>query len=104
MADFEIYESTTNTNQAKALNQQKYSGSMQFKIKNNKTGKSQIKFTAPYTVVPKLTTLVSVSNGSVVEVKSFIEKLDINGFIVHILNNDPINEASGTFYWFAEQF
>ena len=104
--EFEFYDSSDNVQNANSIKQinLKQSGSIGFRLPNNKSGKIKINFTNKYDAIPKITQFVSVSAGNVFDLIYVIEKLDVSGFTLHICNKDLINEIYGNFYFFVEPF
>lgn len=100
--ELEIYESVINKQLAQSTTVTKYNGEFNFKLANNKSGKTHITFTAPFAKKPKLNVIVSINDGSVL-VRHTIEKFDNTGFILHIINTDLVNEVAGSVNWNAEQ-
>ena len=100
--EIEYYDSSDNVQNTN--NTKKQSGSINFKIPNNKSGKLKITFTNKYDVIPKIISVLSVNNGNVFDILHAIEKLDNTGFVLHLCNKDLINEITGSFNFWVEQF
>lgn len=106
MSELEIFESAfnqqvNNVNQSKALKQ---CGEFAFKLPNNKSGKLRIAFPSAYVKKPLLNVVVSVTNGSELDMRYTIAQFDVTGFTLHLLNTDTVNELAGVVNWWSSPF
>lgn len=106
MSELEIFESAfnqqvNNVNQSKALKQ---CGELNYKLPNNKAGKVRITFPSAYVKKPMLNVIVSVSNGSELDMRYTIAQFDVTGFTLHLLNTDTVNELAGVVNWWSQPF
>lgn len=104
--ELEIYDSTINSqvNTQKQSSNLKQCGEFGFKLPNNKSGKVRINFPNAYVKKPQLNVIVSVTSGSELDMRYTISQFDVNGFVLHILNGDIINEIAGIVNWWSTPF
>ena len=99
MSDLVFYESTQNTQISNQKKNVKLSGTFNFKLPANKSGKLNIVFNQVFNEIPHASLCVSVNNGDCFDVKSGISKLTKESMEVHLCNVDVINEVSGMALW-----
>ena len=97
----EVYKCSSNLFNDALTKKISQSGSFQFRLPANMSGKCGITFDKIFKDTPFVSVTVSFDNDNVLEGRWALSKISAKAFETHLCNSDIVNELTGTVYWTA---